>query len=203
MRKNRGYKRDDPFRDARLFLVVCEGERREPEYFEALGHGSKRLKVCAISAINKDTPNHTTGSSPKWLLNRLVNYIEQEGVNPKTGDIIWLVLDVDRWEDKTIRALASDCQDAGWGIAISNPCFEVWLFMHVKDIVAARSNTCQEFKSELPKITKGGYNLKKFMAFVPDAIVRARDTDSQKHYFFPDFKTTKVYLPVGEILEMF
>ena len=35
-RKNRGYKKGEPFRDARLFVIACEGEKREKEYFEAL-----------------------------------------------------------------------------------------------------------------------------------------------------------------------
>lgn len=42
MSKNRGYKRGEPFRDARLFLIACEGAVREKEYFERLGHGSQR-----------------------------------------------------------------------------------------------------------------------------------------------------------------
>jgi hypothetical protein len=33
-RKNRGYKRGEPFRDAIQFVIACEGAARERQYFE-------------------------------------------------------------------------------------------------------------------------------------------------------------------------
>jgi RloB-like protein len=198
MRKNRGYKKGAPFRDARLFVIACEGEKREKEYFGRLGQGSQRLKVRVLA------PDAARSlSAPKWLLDRLINFIEKEGVNTQVGDRVWIVMDIDRWETKQLYALAEICRKEGWGFALSNPCFEVWLFMHVKDIDESTSNTCQNFKHELGQIATGGYQAESFVLLVGDAIRRAKLIPDDRNSPIPAFKVSRVYLPAEEILEMF
>lgn len=197
MRKNRKYKKNGFFRDARLFVVACEGERREKDYFERLGQGSRRLKVRVLAP----EPDRSL-SAPKWVLDRLVYFIEKEGVNIATGDLVWLVMDVDRWKTEQLFDLAEICVQEGWGFALSNPCFEIWLLMHVKDIHESDSTSCQDFKKELGESHIGGYNLEKFLSLVPTAVARCQVLDDDLGNPIPKFKTSRVHLMVKEISEL-
>lgn len=95
MKSNRSYKKGAPFRDARLFVIACEGAAREKAYFEQLRPMTRRLRFQVISPQNKGNDN-VGNSSPKWILDRVVKFVEKEGVNIEKGDRLWFVLDVDR-----------------------------------------------------------------------------------------------------------
>ena len=41
----REYKKKAPFRDATLFVIVCEGQKRESDYFDFFDRLSSRIKV--------------------------------------------------------------------------------------------------------------------------------------------------------------
>lgn len=198
MRKNRSYKKGEPFRDARLFVVACEGENREKDYFERLGHGSRRLKVRVLAPEPVESL-----SAPKWVLSRIVNFIEKEGVNVDMGDQIWLVMDVDRWKIEQLYEIAGLCKEQRWGFALSNPCFEVWLLFHVKDNIAADSTACRDYKKELDNSINGGYKFEKIISLIPDAMARCRALDLDLDSPIPAHKTSRVYLPVHQILELF
>lgn len=196
MRKNRGYKKGEPFKDARLFVVACEGEKREKEYFERVGHGSQRLKVRVLAPEAGESR-----SAPKWVLDRVVRFIEKEGFNTTSGDQIWLVMDVDRWKIDQLYEIDAHCKEQGWGMALSNPCFEVWLLFHLKDALNITSNSCQDLKHELGNAVKGGYNLEKFIPLVPDAITRCRSLDLDLNRPIPALKTSRVYLVINQMLQ--
>ena len=194
-RKNRAYKKGDPFRDATLFVIVCEGAKREGAYFEALADNSKRIKVRII-------PPENDKSSPEWLLNNASKAVDKE-YQLGEGDQLWFVLDVDRWEKEQLHRLGKTCDEneKKWFCAISNPCFEVWLFMHYNDITKSASKSCQEFKAELHTLTKESYNKNIAVKFVDDAIKRAKAVDENPTHYMPTEKTTKVYQLVEALLE--
>ncbi len=49
-------------------------------------------------------------------------------------DEIWCVFDVDAHPD--LNSAVSEARDAGIRTAVSNPCFELWLVLHVQDWTA-------------------------------------------------------------------
>lgn len=198
--KNRGYKRDtegDLIRDYKLFAIACEGSDREPQYFNVFRDLSRRIKVDVIEEdINR------TNSSPKWVLNRLTSYIEKYDL--QDTDELWIVIDVDNWKDEEVRNVASYCNDqSNWNIAISNPCFEVWLYFHKrKDVLNSSSVSCKDFKSEIATFSKNGYNKYQYILLLEDAIRNAKQADSNKNHFLPKEKETKVYLLIEAMLAM-
>ena len=110
--------------------------------------------------------------------------------------------DKDRWSVEQLKELADYCADnANWNIAISNPCFEVWLYLHKKaNFDASNATTCQEFKQEISTLDYGGYHALKFIRFIKDAIHNAALLDRNQDYFLPAEKTTKVYQLANAIL---
>ncbi len=199
--KNRGYKRDiedDLVRDYKLFAIACEGSKTEPQYFNVFRHLSRRIKVDVIEEEGKEVSK--TESSPKWVLNRLTSYIEKYDL--KDTDELWVVIDIDKWKEEEIRKVASHCNDyPNWNIAISNPCFEVWLYFHKrKNITNSSSVTCKNFKTEISTFTKNGYNKYQYILSLEDAIRNAKQADSNKNHFLPKEKETKVYLLIEAML---
>ncbi len=196
MRKERGYKRETKLelvRDYKLFAIACEGGKREPEYFKIFEYLSSKVKVDIIQEKVTDEELIQTKSAPKWVLERAIKYIEQEGLIDE--DQLWFVMDIDNWEIEQLREIAAYChQFPNWHIVLSNPCFEVWLYFHKKsDILSSKSNNCRDFKNEISIFEKGGYHPLKFVSSLPNAIINAKAADTDKNYFLPKFKESKIY----------
>jgi hypothetical protein len=189
-RKNRNYKKGASFRDASLFVIICEGAEREVQYFRALAQSSKHVKVEVVS------PEHNK-SAPKWLLDYAPNYQLGE------GDALWLVMDVDRWKVEDIHAINKVCKEQKpiWKCAISNPAFETWLLMHYQDIADLAENPPKNLKQYLHSITKDGYRLKEALLGVDKAIAQAKHLDKNPSHYFPDLYQSKVYQLVEALQE--
>jgi RloB-like protein len=199
MHKKRGYKKEVPkrlVRDYKLFAIACEGSKTEPKYFNLFRHMSTRVAVDIIEEIVTDEEmslKHTAKSSPRWVLDRAVKYIEKEGLSDE--DSLWFVMDIDSWEENQLREIASFCeQKPNWHIVLSNPCFEIWLYFHKKkNLDASKSKSSQDFKKEIASLEKGGYHPFKFIPFVKNAIINSERADVNKNHFLPTFKTSKIY----------
>lgn len=202
MRKKRGYQRDvhpDLLRDYKLFAIVCEGGKREPQYFRYFEHLSPQKIVIdiieeKISDEKMEQQTHQTKSAPRWLLDRAVKYIEKEGLSDE--DDLWFVMDTDRWSRMQIEEIASYCNERpNWHIILSNPCFEVWLYLCQKaDIKSFSGKSCADFKHEISLWNPQGTDLKQCVQQTKDAIKNAKNIDSDVNHFYPNEKETKVYL---------
>lgn len=205
MRKKRGYKREietSLLRDYKLFAIACEGRKREPNYFKVFQYMSHRLAVDIIEEIvseNEMKVINSNKSAPKWVLDRAVRYIEKEGLSDE--DDLWFVIDKDRWSVSQIREIASYCDTySNWNIAISNPCFEVWLYFHKKPkFIKGHYPACGQLKNEISKITQGGYHPLKYIRDIYTAINNAKVNDTNSNHFLPESNETKVY-QLGEVL---
>lgn len=203
--KKRGYIRDLPqelVKDYKLFAIACEGSKTEPSYFKFFQYLSPKIKVDVIEDFVTDEEmevKHDTKSSPKWVLDRAVKYIEKNDLHE--NDDLWFVIDTDKWKYDQIKELADYCVDYNnWNIAISNPCFEVWLYFHKKaefpDLDPITSRVC---KNELSKLDNGGYHPLKFIPYFKDAIKNAKAADAANDHYMPEVKRTKVY-KLGEAI---
>ena len=193
-RKNRGYKRGEPHRDAILFVIACEGAVREREYFEYLGTHSSQIKITVLE--NKDG-----NSAPKWVLDSAARHVAEKEL--KEGDQLWFVMDVDRWPEDQLRAIHEECEKrTNWHMALSNPCFEVWLYMHIDDILNSTSTNARELKNELSSKVKGGYNKKVFIPAIRDAHRRSLALDDNAEHFIPEFMRTKMHFLTTELFKL-
>jgi RloB-like protein len=197
MRKNRSYKRGEPFRDALLFIFACEGAVREKQYFEALGKGSQRLKIIVIEH------DDNSKSAPKWVIDRLVRFLDLHDKNVEDDDQIWLVLDTDRWKRTELQDLLNYAQDAFWRVALSNPCFEVWLHLHVSETTFPVETKCKQLKTALDGSMIGGYSIEKFIPLVDIVINRAEALYASEEDPLTKAQVTKVFELTRAIRERF
>ncbi len=163
-----------------------------------LAEGHRRVKVRLLPPPDDDSGK----SAPKHVVERATNYIEKYGL--VEDDQLWLVMDVDCWSKDLLIDIGKECQEKnGWNIALSNPCFEVWLHSHLQDIAQMSTKTCKELKGNLHHLISGGYKVEAFITLVDSALERATIADKDNGHFFPTEMTTKVYLLVDEIKQFF
>ncbi|WP_185212299.1 RloB family protein [Sphingobacterium mizutaii] len=189
--RNREYKKGQPHRDFRKFVIVAEGQR-EDDYFSFFGNINQRVVVEIV-------PREEGKSAAKHLLDRLARYDDDYGVEPE--DFVWFVLDVDRWPRKEIDNLHQHCeQEANWELSVSNPCFEVWLVYHIIKTIPVGLNTARKLKANLPNLVPGGYNRDHFARLIETASQNAENADLYKDHYFPEKSASKVYLLAKTLL---
>lgn len=149
-------------------LIFCEGEASEPDYLNAL----KRLpEIRANTAINLVID--PTSGVPLDLVKKAVLRKESDS----EIDECWCVFDVE-WPkhypnlDRALRIASAE----GIGVAISNPCFELWLILHFQDHSAFLDNRGAELISRRLDGRPGKrLDGAKYMPLRHDACSRAAD----------------------------
>ncbi|SFD89071.1 RloB-like protein [Chitinophaga sp. CF118] len=145
------YEKKVAFRDAFYFIIVCEGQNREPDYFRFFDGISSRVKIVPVESMG--------GSAPKHLIGQAVAK-EVELDARAERDRVWFVIDTDRWREQ-LHEIRQECSTRPhWRVAQSNPCFEVWLYFHARAQLPVLQNMtqCNNWKPHLPKVIQGGFN---------------------------------------------
>ena len=186
--------REHDRRDTKLFIVATEGKETEKQYFRMFN--STRIKV-EILATTEDGK-----SSPEYVLERLDTFKERYDLTE--DDMLWLVSDVDRWGDKKLSSVCSQARQRSYNLAISNPCFEVWLTLHFEDI-NTQDRTCDNFKARL-RIILGSYNgsnldISAYKPHTQDAVNRAKNLHPSSQQDWPPTLGTHVYRLVEILLK--
>lgn len=178
------YQKQEPFRSASLFVIICEGEKREPQYFEYFDGISSRIRIKVIPSLDGK-------SSPKHLLDNA--HSELERIQFIEEDELWFVLDIDKWTTQ-IHSLHVECREkSNWNIAISNPCFEVWLYYHFNDNAPQiELSNCGNWKQALPSIHPGGFDSQRHPSLISYAILRAKKNYTENGYL-PSAGCTQVF----------
>ena len=194
-RKKRGYKRlVEKKRDYRLFAIACEGSVRERDYFECFEVLSSRISVDLIADVDEEgnvIVSHN--SSPEHVLKRAQVYANNTDLIE--GDQMWIVVDVDRWPEEQLSILAQECYSRGWNLAISNPCFEVWLCYHMEEDIpdGGEIKDSGYFKNHLSLLTIEGYSPEVYSPLAFNAIEVAKAKDTNPGMRIPSYKVTHVY----------
>ena len=194
-RKNRAYKKGAPHRDARLFVIVAEGER-EDAYFSWFHRKNPRVKIQIV-------PREENRSAPNHFLTRVEKFLADEKWRPQDQDQLWFVLDVDRWSRKVIEELRTHCEiEPNWHLAISNPCFEVWILFHILEALPYSVEKCNALKKEVHRKFPNGFHPDDVCPLIGQASFSARNADNNPAGFFPGAMKTKVYLLAEELLAL-
>ncbi|MEV1243993.1 RloB family protein [Nonomuraea sp. NPDC049750] len=118
-------------------LVVCEGQVTEVEYFEGIRDYFRSLPVdirsCKVIGLGRDP-----GSLVDYTI-RERDKKEKEARAQRDANIaydeVWCVVDVD--DHKTLDQALIAARKAGINLAISLPCFELWVLYHFEECAAA------------------------------------------------------------------
>ena len=155
--KNNNISRKDRLKSKRQapanYLIVCEGKKTEPNYFNGLKrkinekYGNK-VDVLIPNIDVKGTGMNTTS---------LVKYT-QKTVNHanKVYGQVWVVFDKDDYNDEQFDLAIDNCN---YNVAWSNPNFELWLLAHFKKVnrYISKDDVLQELSKEFQKKGLGDY----------------------------------------------
>lgn len=178
-------------RDTNIIVVATEGAKTEKLYFEIFK--TRKVQIFVI-------PNIEDKSSPKHIKDNLDNYVQEYQIGE--GDQLWLAIDVDRWKQQELSTICQECLQKGYQLAISNPCFELWLLYHFQDVVENYSS-CNGVKDILkPLLDKAeGSNYEElFLDLAANAVERARTADNDETQRWPHPQGTRVYQIIEQIL---
>ncbi len=147
----RSFQRKPSQREQRKrFLIVVEGAVTECSYFNAI-RTSRKISTANIQVV---PPGPT---SPIEIVNRAVR-LRDEQRRSDSYDEVWCVFDVEAKVTQPAReGLAEALRNADEKkikVALSNPCFELWLLLHHEDCTAwIASDAVQRRCSELNIVT--------------------------------------------------
>ena len=100
------------------FLIICEGENTEPDYFNAF-----RLTSANIKAIGQ-------GMSTIGLVHKAIRIKEDERHKGKSYDQYWVVFDKDDFSNNDFNNAVTLAESNGIKVAYSNQAFELWFVLH-------------------------------------------------------------------------
>lgn len=106
-------------------LIVCEGEKTEPNYFnEQVSH--YKLNSANVAVDGK------CGSSPKSVFERAKELAQIEKIRGDAYDRVYCVFDKDSHESytQTLVDIDSYKSNSKFIAVTSVPCFEYWLILH-------------------------------------------------------------------------
>jgi len=189
-------------RDTRLVVIATEGAETEPQYFRMRMFRGKRVQVVTLPTSRSHGERGHGHSSPRAVLDRLGEFRRDSDLHK--DDELWLVIDVDNWTKEMLSSVTQACEQRGYGAAVSNPSFELWLFLHHSDIDTGRQHTSRTLESDLRRLL-GSFNKSRlrdadFSGYVHDAIARAKALDGSSQERWPAKTGTHVYRLVESIL---
>jgi len=178
-------------------LIVCEGEKTEPFYFEAL-RGFYKLSRDSVEIAG-------IGANPTSIVKIAEEKYKASKRDGVTFDKVFCVFDKDSHADYH-RALAQLKNKENFEAIVSVPCFEYWLLMHYHGNTkpyqkAGNKSACDQVISDLtkhiPHYRKGersvfGYVEKELAT----AITNAKNTLKAAQKSGTDNPSTKVHLLV-------
>lgn len=212
MRQRKDFTRSEGKKSARLVIIATEGTDTEPIYFEAV-----KADFCS-SNVHVEVLRRTDGnSSPENVYHQLRMFKDE--YNIADDDELWVVVDRDKWKEKMLSDVALHChQDSNLMFCVSNPCFELWLLLHLEDVASYSEDELQQLR-ENSKINKTGstwlkhkmrqllgsyseskYDVYRLLPTIDAAIDRAVKLDVNPTDRWPQDIGTRVYLLVKSII---
>jgi hypothetical protein len=183
-------------RDDRLFIIACDDTYAPKQYFDFF-----RLTRVQIHVV----PTLDGTSAAAHVLTRLLSFEHHD------DDERWLVLDVDHALNgghvASFMEALKRAEDNGINVALSNPCFELWLLLHHQS-----ESECSQLRNAADVTTTlrtklGSYNKTRLnqahfpLESVPLACSRAKTIDGPcAHKNVPDNPSTRVYRLMESII---
>jgi len=197
----------------KFFLIVCEGEKTEPNYFRGLREFIPKGTMDLIIDI------HGTGTNTKSLIERTIKIRKEKEIQNQTPyDETWAVFDKDDFNDEQFNNAIKSATNRKPPIhcAWSNEAFELWFLLHFNYYQNAMSRKqysklldqeITKIKGSLYKYEKSNTEMYKTLKKYGDesaAIDRAKKLQDQyeDENFAAHNPCTLVYQLVEKLLEL-
>ena len=185
---NRSYNRKTGIRSPDLFVIATEGVRTESAYFDGI---KQKLRDSRLNMLIL-TRDESGRSNPTQVIEQLDEYKKENRIGPR--DLLCLVIDRDSQSTSVaqLRKTYRLCTQKGYLLALSNPCFELWLLLHLVDLSEYNQNQLkdllenkrQKMKREVQSVNRGfdytNLQIDDFWPHIELAVARAEYLDDGK-----------------------
>lgn len=183
-------------------LIVCEGEKTEPNYFEAI-----RQKL-RLPSVDIRVMQSSFGTAPKQVVDCALETLEKEEYE---RDFVFCVFDQDSHHSfveaiqqaETINKSLQDSRKAVVFRAIpSVPCFEIWLLMHYIPVTREieRTEVSRKLKEHLRGYKKAcDFAYERTAHLVETAFQNAAAVKRNKAYL-DDSQSRRPYTEVDDVV---
>lgn len=210
MRKRKDFVRLEGVRSARLVVIAGEGRYTESIYFNAVKNELRAPNVH-VEVLDRNSDE----SSPESVHRQVADFMRQ--YNIEDDDELWLVIDRDRWQERMLSQVAQLCaQNSHLHFCMSNPCFELWLLLHLEDVEQYDDDTKnallqnkknksgvtwlkKRMKDLLGSYAESNYDALDLIPYTAVAMDRARRLDSNPQDRWPQSIGSRVYLLMESI----
>jgi len=124
------------------FLIICEGEKTEPNYFKAFRIPTLSVEEFAVIGLGDNTLS---------LVERAKEIKDQKN----SYDYVWCVFDRDSFPSGKFNAAITSAYNNGMYVAYSNEAFELWYLLHFHFYNTGMSRT--SYKSRLTRLLNHKY----------------------------------------------
>lgn len=155
--------------------IFTDGRNTERAYFQTLAR---------YQNVNVKIPKECAGKSPDHVVgNALATKTEAKSSDDASRDQFWVVFDDDGRDGVT--EARTRCRQTGLNAAVSNPCFEVWLLLHLTDYDRPDDQAAvqRELEFQCPTYECGRRKLPDFEPFIENVEVaesRAENLDNRR-----------------------
>ncbi len=210
MRKRKDFVRLEGVRSARLVVIAGEGRYTESIYFNAVKNELRAPNVH-VEVLDRNSDE----SSPESVHRQVADFMRQ--YNIENDDELWLVIDRDRWQERMLSQVAQLCaQNSHLHFCMSNPCFELWLLLHLEDVEQYDDETKnallqnkknksgvtwlkKRMKDLLGSYAESNYDALSLIPYTSVAMDRARRLDNNPQDRWPQSIGSRVYLLMESI----
>ena len=126
------------------FLIVCEGEKTEPDYFKAF-----RMTAATVKAVGQAMNTMT-------LVSKAISIRDADQKRKKVYDQCWVVFDKDDFSAKDFNEAIQYAEKNGFRVAYSNQASEYWFLLHYNLYTGAIHRN--QYKEMLTKLTGMPYS---------------------------------------------
>lgn len=172
--------RRPPFRPPKpIILIVCEGEKTEPQYFEGFKRFCRNPRVDIAIAPEHGAPIRLVEYARDRLKETRAAARRERDQNLEY-DAVWCVFDVD--QHAGVGEARQMAIDNAIYVAISNPLLELWLLLHFRDNPGMQSGQkiYELLREHVPDYDKG-VDFPKYAVGYGEAVIRARRMDDAAH----------------------
>jgi hypothetical protein len=174
------------FKEAeKLFILAYEGSVSEKKYFNDFRYSDWFNDSGIIEVIPLERPKNA-GNDPISVKNLLKKAKSKFPFKPT--DEFWLIIDRDHWENIhniNFATLVQECKNENnFFLAMSNPCFEIWLLLHLKDINEFSADD-KQLIFENPKIGSKKHYIDKVIEAIQG---RGYDKSPNPRVYLPNIK---------------
>lgn len=176
--RDRKRARRRPYRDAKpLILIITEGKVTEPDYLDGFAKACENPRVRIEMVEDAGDPRAIVRAAKSRKLAAERRSRQEQDDNLKY-DQVWCVFDVDEHAHRT--EAKQTATKNGLSLAVSNPCFELWLWLHFADQPGMQ--TSQDLRKMMKRHVSDydkGVNYADYAAGYEAAVVRASRLDDQ------------------------